>query len=75
MISFSIRTKLKLTISYILGRLTYDVINRAIADFNRTISSKYKLIANYSTKYSDEQMKRYTNFKEQENNETKGQFS
>jgi hypothetical protein len=61
--------------SYIFCRLTYDMINRAIAHFNRTICSKYKLIANYSTKYNDEQIKRYINFKEQENNEIKGQFS
>ncbi|XP_054167205.1 spindle and kinetochore-associated protein 1-like [Oppia nitens] len=59
---------------YILGRLSYEVMNRTVADFNRTIAAKYKIIANYSTKYSDEDMRRYSHFKEQENSETDGEF-
>ena len=55
-----------------LGRLTYNMINRAIADINRTIVAKYKLIINYSLKYSDEEMRKFNKFKEQENIETEG---
>ena len=55
-----------------LGRLTYNMINRAIADINRTIVAKYKLIINYSLKYSDEEMRKFNKFKEQENTETEG---
>ncbi|CAG2175968.1 unnamed protein product [Oppiella nova] len=59
---------------YMLGRLTYEVINRAIADFNRTIATKYKIINNYSTKYCDEDLRKYAAYKEQENSETDGQY-
>lgn len=54
------------------GRVTYEMINKAVDDFNRTIAAKYQLLATPSTKHTEDEFKRCQVYKSQENAETAG---
>lgn len=56
------------------GRLTYEEINKAVELFNKTIAVKYQLMAKDFCKYTDEEMKKYNAYKDQENDETNGKY-
>lgn len=54
--------------------MTYEAINRAVGDFNVTISAKYRLMATPQSKLTEEKTKRYHVYKGHENAETKGSY-
>ncbi|RWS31672.1 spindle and kinetochore-associated protein 1-like protein [Leptotrombidium deliense] len=59
---------------YMRGRVTYEMINGAVTDFNRAIADKYKLMSTHSSKYSEEELKKYQLYKSQESADTVGEL-
>lgn len=53
------------------GRLNYEAINRAVGDFNRALTAKYRVVA-LGNKCVDDDMKKFALYKSQENAETSG---
>ena len=59
---------------YMRGRLSFETCNRLVDEFNKTIEIKYKFMMTPTGKYSNEELIKYTLYKNQEDEETKGLF-
>lgn len=57
---------------YMRGRAQIQLLNNYVDQFNKAIDVKYKLMTKPSNTMTDSELKRYANYKEQENSETKG---
>ena len=56
------------------GRLTYNSVNNMVDGINLTLTTKYDLMHNKPSKLSGAKAKKYYQYKEQENKNTKGGF-
>lgn len=59
---------------YMKGRLSFETCNKLVDDFNKAIETKYKFMMVPNSKYSNEELLKYTLYKNQEDDETKGLF-
>ncbi|XP_046854084.1 spindle and kinetochore-associated protein 1-like isoform X4 [Xenia sp. Carnegie-2017] len=57
---------------YLKGRMKYAQVNSAIDQMNEVLMTKYKILATKRAGMGEDIMKKYREFKEQENEETKG---
>lgn len=61
------------TYRYQRQRLSYEAVNTGVADFNRAVGAKYRLMS-APTKTSEQEIKKYQLYKSQENQDTEGEF-
>ena len=59
---------------YMKGRLSFETCNKLVDEFNKAIELKYKFMMIPNSKYSNEELLKYTIYKNQEDDETKGLF-
>lgn len=59
---------------YMKGRLSFETCNKLVDEFNKGIETKYKFMMMPNCKYSNEELLKYTLYKNQEDDETKGLF-
>lgn len=59
---------------YMKGRLSFETCNKLVDDFNKAIECKYKFMMIPTSKYSNDELLKYTLYKNQEDDETKGLF-
>ncbi|GCB70067.1 hypothetical protein scyTo_0010691 [Scyliorhinus torazame] len=59
---------------YMKGRMTYDQVNAVIKELNATVKAKYKILNQPMKSMSNTTRNQYHAFKEQETQETKGQY-
>lgn len=59
---------------YMRGRLGFEACNRLVDEFNKSIETKYKFMMMPTSKYTNEELIKYTLYKNQEDDETRGLF-
>lgn len=59
---------------YMRGRLSFETCNKLVDDFNKALETKYKFMMIPNNKYSNDELTKYTLYKNQENDETRGLF-
>lgn len=59
---------------YMRGRLSFETCNKLVDEFNKAIETKYKFMMIPTTKYTSDQLIKYTLYKSQEDDETRGLF-
>lgn len=60
--------------NYMRGRMSFETCNKFVDEFNKAVETKYKFMMISNSKYSNEELIKYTLYKNQEDDETKGLF-